>query len=123
MKTDPNCQHTPDAWGPAFWFTLHNSALCYPQTPSVTQKYRMKGFIEGILAMLPCEDCHQHAHDYLSSRLTKLDTVVSSRDNLFAFYVDFHNAVNIRKDKPTMSVQTAYNMYANKTYKINFSYS
>ena len=32
----------PEVWGPAFWFSLHNGAIKYPENPSPLWKERMK---------------------------------------------------------------------------------
>ncbi len=101
----------PKIWGPSFWFTLHNGAVKYPQTASPICAKRMKGFITGIPVMLPCELCSDHATAYIEKHSDKLDKVVSTRENLFNFFVDFHNQVNIRYGKPVISYLEAYNLY------------
>ena len=105
----------PEVWGPCFWFILHNSSVRYPEKATNIWKERMKGFILGIPVMLPCEKCAIHATAYIEKNKEKLDQIVSNRENLFNFFVDFHNHVNRRHGKPEMSYKNAYNLYTRKT--------
>ena len=104
---------SPEVWGPGFWFSLHNGALKYPTEPSPLWKERMKNFIIGIPVMLPCEKCSYHASAYIESQYPNLDEIVKNKDNLFTFFCNFHNIVNERLNKPTMSVKNAYELYSN----------
>lgn len=115
----------PSVWGPAFWFTLHNGASKYPikASPIVIQK--TKGFIQGMPQMLPCQACKVHAIAHIESHKISdsLDTICSGRDNLFKFFVDFHNMVNRRHNKPAMSYEEAYKIYNGNVNISNFSYN
>jgi hypothetical protein len=101
----------PSVWGPAFWFTLHNGSSNYPLSATPIVNNRMQGFILGIPLMLPCELCKEHASNHIENNKNNLSDICSGRDNLFKFFVDFHNIVNIRYNKPIVSVEDAYNMY------------
>jgi len=103
----------PEVWGPGLWFSLHNGALNYPTEPSPLWKERMKNFILGIPVMLPCEKCSLHASAYIESQYTNLDEIVKNRDSIFAFFCNFHNLINERINKPTMSLKDAYELYNN----------
>ena len=109
-KTYKNTSN-PAVWGPSFWFTLHNGASKYPVNASKNYQERMKGFILGIPMMLPCPGCKPHAIAYIESIKPKLDSIVSGRDNLFEFFVDFHNEVNDRYNKRNIGYDEAYKMY------------
>lgn len=104
----------PNVWGPSFWFILHNGAYHYPKKASPIAKENTKGFIIGIPNMLPCKSCSIHARKFINERKNILDDIVSSRENLFKFYVDFHNAVNLRTGKKIYTLEEAYDMYSNK---------
>jgi hypothetical protein len=109
----------PKVWGSMFWFSLHNGASKYPNAPNTIHKERMKGFILGIPFMLPCVACKPEAIGYIESRKQELDQIVSSRDNLVKFFVDFHNSVNRRYAKREFSYDEAKQMYdkgVNVTY-------
>ncbi len=101
----------PDVWGPAFWFSLHNGANHYPLEASPCVIDRTVGFIKGLPMMLPCIECKEHANRFIAEHESSLHAVCKTRDSLFKFYVDFHNSVNERKRKPTMSVAAAKQLY------------
>lgn len=113
----------PSVWGPSFWFTLHNGAVKYPINASKHHRERMKGFILGIPSILPCKQCIPHAIAYLESSKPRLDDIVSGRDKLFKFFVDFHNSVNRRYGKPEFSYEDAYKLYKQGVDLTRMSYS
>jgi hypothetical protein len=113
----------PSVWGPSYWFTLHNSAIHYPLKASPFFIERMKGFILGIPVMVPCEQCRDHATAYIESVYQDLDYIASGRDSLFKFFVDFHNYVNKRLNKPEMSYQDAYNLYSGIPHVTKMTYN
>ena len=110
---------SPDLWGPAFWFTLHNSAAQYPVSPSLFYQERMKNFILGLSVMIPCERCAIHASSFISSNEKQLDNIVKSRDNLFNFFANFHNFVNERNGKERISIEDVRSKFINPT-KVEF---
>jgi len=112
----------PKVWGPSLWFTIHNGARNYPVSASPFAINRMKGFIMGIPMMLPCEICKIHAANHINKNRNKLDEICSGRDILFKFFVDFHNMVNKRYNKPVMSYEDAYDLYNGKASVSIMSY-
>lgn len=101
----------PKVWGPAFWFTLHTGAAKYPKIASPIIADKMKSYIIGIPTMLPCVVCQTHATNHIEKNKCKLDEICSGREKLFKFFVEFHNIVNKRYNKPIISVEDAYKMY------------
>ncbi|AHL67526.1 hypothetical protein DH26_gp029 [Chloriridovirus anopheles1] len=79
----------------------------------------MKTFIQSIPVFLPCKDCQDHAFEYIKN--TNLDKVVQSRDSLFVFFFDFHNAVNKRLNKPQFLLSDALKKYGMKKPSFNFN--
>jgi hypothetical protein len=112
----------PEVWGPAFWFTLHNGASKYPINASPIVVERMKGFILGIPVMIPCEICKEHATSHIENNYNNLDKICSTRENLFNFFVDFHNFVNKRYKKPLMSYNDANKLYNGDAIVSKLSY-
>lgn len=102
----------PEIWGPAFWFSLHTSAVFYPKNPSPIVRERMKGRILAIPFEIPCAACKPHAMAFIEQNRNKLDSIVSSQNNLFNFYVDFHNKVNERYGKKTWTYEEAKKYYS-----------
>lgn len=101
----------PRVWGPSFWFTLHNGAAKYPVDASPYVIERMKVYILGIPIMLPCEQCKVHATNYIEKNKDKLNQICCGRTSLFQFFVDFHNIVNKRFNKPVLSYDQAWEIY------------
>jgi len=114
---------SPPVFGPPMWFTLHNAAAHYVDNPSPLARERMKNVILGIPVLLPCQNCREHATAYIEKNYDNLDDVVSSRDKLFKFFVDFHNYVNQRYNKKIFTYEEAYKMYLGgaKVSKMSFS--
>ena len=70
--------------------------------------------------MIPCLSCREHATSFIDS--SNLDDVTSSKTKLFNFFVDMHNFVNKRLNKPIMSHEDAYKLYNNASVtKISYS--
>lgn len=112
MKPSPHSNTvSPRVWGRALWFSLHNGALNYPDDPDDEKKQMMINFILGLPIMLPCDMCKNHAHEYIQSRKNTLHNVVQNSRNLFKFFWEFHNDVNRRTGKPTMTLEAVYNLY------------
>ena len=109
---------SPQVFGPPLWFSLHNASAHYPINPSPITSERMKNIILGIPVLLPCKNCSEHATAYIEKNFDKLNDICSTRDNLFKFFIDFHNYVNIRYNKPVISYENAYKMYLGNV-KIN----
>lgn len=102
----------PRVWGPAFWFSLHTSAINYPVNPSPIFRERMKGRILAIPYEIPCPACKPHASAFIEQNKGRLDEIVSSREKLFNFYVDFHNKVNERYEKKKYTYKEAMELYS-----------
>lgn len=113
----------PKIWGPSFWFTLHNGSIHYPDNPTQRVKELMKYRIMSIPYEIPCEKCKLHAHSYTQSRTHELDTIVSSKENLFNYYVDFHNKVNERYGKPILSYEKAYKIWSGQEPDVFVKYN
>jgi hypothetical protein len=105
----------PAIWGPPYWYSLHNSAAHYPVQASQIVAKRMKERILAIPYEIPCPTCLPHASAYVEKFSDQdLDRIVSGRDNLIKFFVDFHNEVNRRYGKPIFSYESAYKKYGGK---------
>jgi len=128
-KTKQLQTSNPYVWGPAFWLSFHVSAAYYPVNPSKIVSERMKQRILAIPYELPCSSCRPHAISFIepyrvqvAQDKDKLDVVVSSRENLVKFYVDFHNYVNKRFGKKQWSYKEAEDAYSGKANVNYLSY-
>ncbi len=113
--TFPKKLNDPEIFGPPLWFVYHNAAYNYPINPSPLFKERMKYAIISLPVFVTCLECREHATAYIEKHRDTLDEICSSRDNVFKFFVDFHNQVNKRYNKPILSYTEAYNLYSNMT--------
>lgn len=104
-------QSDPKVWGPKYWYTFHMAAANYPIDASPITAKRMKGFLMAIPYILPCEACRIHASAYIEKHFDKMDDIVSGREKLFRFFVDMHNMVNARLNKPILSYEEAFKIY------------
>lgn len=119
----------PYVWGPAFWLSFHVSAAHYPVNPTQIVSERMKQRILAIPYELPCSSCRPHAISFIEPYREKinkttdhLDIVVSTRNNLVKFYVDFHNYVNGRFNKKKWTYEEAEKAYSGKAIINYLSY-
>jgi hypothetical protein len=107
--TTTGSSYEPEAFGPAFWFTLHNSSTAYPNKPTIFVQTGMKSLIENMHLLIPCVTCKEHFFSFLKG--SDLDEATSSRESLFSFFVKVHNYVNKRHKKPELSLSDAKKMY------------
>lgn len=108
----------PSVWGPAFWFAMHSMAVSYPERPSPMCRENAKKFMTSLPYMLPCEGCFEHARAYIEKHEADMDLICSSRVRFFKFFVDMHNMVNERYNKPRMTVEDAWRLYGE--YKLSY---
>ena len=99
----------PVIWGPHFWNMFHFISSTYDNKPNQSIKSTMKNFIQSIPVFLPCKECQDHAFDFLCS--SDLDKVIENRKELFTFFFNFHNTVNLRLKKPLMKIEDALKKY------------
>lgn len=105
---------SPEIFGPPVWFTLHNGAAHLPKEISPISLTRIKNFIDGIPDMLvACANCSEHARAFIESRRPVINNLKSG-DDVFKFYVDFHNYVNEKLGKPIMGYETARKLHSGK---------
>lgn len=101
----------PQEWGPHLWYYLHTCAANYPKNPSREQRRGMKNWLQNLKWTIPCKMCSDHYGSYIFKNQNRLDEICQNRENLFAFFVDIHNKVNRRNNKPEMSLEDAKKLY------------
>jgi hypothetical protein len=113
---------SPETWGPSYWLVLHTGSLKYPEQASNVIAERMRGYILGLPYIIPCENCSEHAKEYIDANMHKLEKITSGRENLFNFFVDLHNQVNRRHNKPEFTYKEAREKYGNETKVVKITY-
>lgn len=84
-------------WGPAYWFTFHQNASMYPDSPTDDNKQKQQGYIDFFINNLPCKiECGDSAKEFVSTNPPDL----SSRKAYFGWTVKFHNWVNEHRGDP-----------------------
>jgi len=96
-------------WGPHYWFFLHTIAMSYPLYPNTITKKKYYDFIQNIPLFLPIES---FSKDF-SALLDEYPVIpyLDSRDALIRWMHFIHNKINIRLEKPTLSLHEFYKSY------------
>ena len=100
-------------WGRPLWFSIHHGALYYPKKPDLATRQNMVNFIIGLPTIIPCMECKVHATTYINKRKSFLSKAVLNQESLFIFFWMFHNDVNTRTGKPTLTLEETYRIYRN----------
>lgn len=105
-----------------YWKILHTIALEYPTNPDDNNKsdiiklfYNMKN--GGIL----CHDCALHFKTY--SDKNKIELCYNNKEQLFKYFVDLHNDVNIKTNKQLISIENAKELYKNSNNELINEYN
>jgi hypothetical protein len=98
-------------WGPSVWYLFHT--LAYKAIPeNFTEiKNDLIQYIQRICANLPCPECTQHATEYMKQN-SRILSMITTKEQLHFFLVDFHNAVNARKQKSKFTYEEANEKYS-----------
>jgi hypothetical protein len=105
---------SPKVWGKHFWYTIHISALGYPEIPNEDDKASYRDFLVNFGNILPCKKCAINYQKHLKE--LPLDNALRNRDRLFAWTVELHNMVNKAIHKPSWNVEYAEAFYLNGDY-------
>lgn len=97
-------------WGPCVWYLFHT--LAYKAVPGdfAEIKADLIQYIQRICANLPCPECTQHATEYMAKN-SRVLAQITTKDQLHYFLVDFHNVVNVRKQKQPFTYEQANEKY------------
>ena len=119
MKEIVEFPHDSNVWGPGMWFNIHMEALAISKQSSCSKaKSMIDNYIEylnRILPELPCDVCKNHATNYIKENSPEEYRDVKDEEGnyigMFLWTWIFHNAVSTRLNKPTLSLETAKNIY------------
>lgn len=95
-------------WGPATWKVIHCLSFKANKNIKKDEFNELKNIISRIMSNLPCPYCTSHAISYLST--TNFKSIQNIND-LTLYLFNFHNNVNIRLNKPTISIQEHNTIY------------
>lgn len=100
---------TKSDWANPIWFLIHYIAANLPDRLTQQQAISFKAFIVCLRYLLPCGECNFHMGGYISN--VEIDSYLDSKNGVFYWTWEFHNAVNKRLNKPLMKIEDAYSMY------------
>jgi len=102
-----------DHWGKHLWAFLHTMSICDFNIPEVnlrTQK-PITNNIKMLIHSIPCQTCKDH----FTKNIKSIDSLDLNKPNvLFYWTVDFHNKVNEKLGKLTLSYTEAEEIWCNK---------
>lgn len=105
-STGNTCQNWKTIQGPKEWEALHRKALELEKQPASTANFlRLQTHITSLRGRITCTDCRKETDQYYYAHpLPNWDRP----DLFFAWTADFHNYVNEKLGKPTLSVAEAH---------------
>lgn len=112
---------TKAVWGPCVWYLFHTVAhhIKEDHPKFETAKNEFIAFSFRIATNLPCPECSQHATAYISKITPQM---IKTKHDLKMLYINFHNAVNIRKGKPVFTLEESDAKYKNANIKLIIEY-
>jgi hypothetical protein len=99
---------TNTIWGPILWSTIHSLTLYDLSATSVIGARGWREFVDLLLAGLPCRECTGHLQEWVGGH--SLDDGAPAAA-IHAWFVDLHNAVNQRLQKPIWSLSMVQERY------------
>ena len=96
----------PNVWGPHYWFFLHNVAFHYPNYPTTIQKKIYYRLIHNFHEFLP----NKTIGNLFSKLINKYPVTpyLDSQKDLIKWMHFIHNKINVRLDKPTITLSEHY---------------
>lgn len=95
-------------WGNATWYMMHT--LSYKLRPEYSSEvHALFKHFQNICEYLPCPECALHARYMFST--ARLNAIVTKED-LINFLYQFHNIVNIKLRKPTITLEECNQKYS-----------
>ncbi len=99
--------------GPGIWYTIHKKAYLAINARS---KQEFIDYMMWLREYFPCTKCRNHIIEYIDTHPLESQwhlRLSNGRDiGMFSWSWLFHNAVNLRLEKPQMPFETAYHLYS-----------
>jgi hypothetical protein len=106
-------------WANAIWFLMHFIAYNLPEKIHRDIADSYKALIVSIRYLIPCPDCSNHMHEYLSEN--DIEPFLEGNRSLFYWTWVFHNSVSKRIHKPCPSINSIIHLYA-RNYNKDLSF-
>lgn len=106
-------------WGPITWILIHSIYANVNQEQFNTLYLEINNVIKKIITLLPCDECKNHAINYLKINNFNVNERNIEKQRVF-FYI-FHNNVNRRLHKPQFRDFSKYSAANLNAILYNFS--
>ena len=107
----------PKIWGPHYWFFLHTIAMSYPIHPNAVTKKKYYDFVQNIPLFIPVES--------MSGEFSKLldqypvQPYLDNKESFIRWMWFIHNKINLKLEKPQISLNDFYVKYYEEYKPIN----
>lgn len=107
----------PKIWGPHYWFFLHTIAMSYPIHPNAVTKKKYYDFVQNIPLFIPVES--------MSGEFSKLldqypvQPYLDNKESFIRWMWFIHNKINMKLEKPQISLNDFYVKYYEEYKPIN----
>ena len=107
----------PKIWGPHYWFFLHTIAMSYPIHPNAVTKKKYYDFVQNIPLFIPVES--------MSGEFSKLldkypvQPYLDNKESFIRWMWFIHNKINVKLEKPQISLNDFYVNYYEEYKPIN----
>ena len=95
-------------WGSATWILFHTLAQQIKEDEFIKEKDRLIKFVKSTCLHLPCPVCAGDASKIISRAYTNQ---IETKDDFIEFLRQFHNIVNTKLNKPSMSAEEVASKY------------
>ena len=99
----------PEVWGPHYWFFIHTVAMTYPNNPNSVIKKKYYEFIQNLPLFIPNESMGNQFSEMLN--LYPVVPYLDSRESFIRWTHFIHNKINIKLEKPPISLEQFYSFY------------
>jgi hypothetical protein len=99
----------PNVWGPNYWFVLFTIAITYPIYPNDVSKKKYYDFIQNLPLFIPNEKFANNFIDTLDK--FPVTPYLDSRESFIRWIHFIHNQINIKLNKPILSLEDAMEKY------------
>lgn len=105
-----------------YWKILHTISFEYPINPDDNNKSDISKLIYNMNnGGISCHDCALHFKTY--SDKNKIELCYNNKEQLFKYFVDLHNDVNIKTNKQLISIENAKELYKNSNNELINEYN
>ena len=111
------CDLDPKIWGPHYWFFLHTIAMSYPVHPNAVTKKKYYDFVQNIPLFIPVESMAGEFSKLLDQY--PVQPYLDNKESFIRWMWFIHNKINIKLEKPQISLNDFYVNYYEEYKPIN----